>query len=373
MAIKTTHVGSLPRSKIISDMLFEEERGEDITVENPEEILQREVVKVLQNQKDAGIDIPSDGEMSKISYATYIGKRVSGFAGDSKRIPPADLEDFPGYLKKIAESGGTPSYKRPRCIDKLGEYQPADLIADIKRMKYAMAKTGYTEGFMNSASPGVISLFQSTDYHNTHEQYLQDLADVMKHEYQIIVENGLYLQIDAPDLALGRHMMFKNLSDKEFVNKVLLHVEILNYTLKDIPKERVRLHVCWGNYEGPHHCDIEISKLFPVLFELNVGALLFEGANPRHSHEWESWSNTKIPDDLVLIPGVIDSTSNFIEHPSLVAQRLKRFINIVGPDRVIGGSDCGFSTFAGFGRVDEDIVYAKLKSLSEGAAIAAKN
>jgi 5-methyltetrahydropteroyltriglutamate--homocysteine methyltransferase len=237
-------------------------------------------------------------------------------------------------------------------------------------MKYAMARADYTNGFINSASPGVISLFQSSDYHTSQEQYLHDLADVMKQEYRLIVESGLYLQIDAPDLALGRHMMYKSLSDKDFINKAHLHADILNYALEGIPKDRVRLHVCWGNYEGPHHCDIEISKLFPVIFRLNVGSLLFESSNPRHSHEWEDWSKTKIPDDLTLIPGVIDSTSNFIEHPSLVAQRLKRFIDIVGRDRVIGGSDCGYSTFAGFGRVDENIVYAKLKSLCEGAAIA---
>ena len=307
--------------------------------------------------------------MGKISYATYIGKRVSGFAGDSPRNPPADLEDYPHYMKRLARSGGTPTYKRPRCVEPLGRYVPDELEKDLKRLKSAMEKTGYRKAFMNSASPGVVALFQTSDYHSSTEDYLRDLAEVLREEYVRIVEAGLLLQIDAPDFGLGRHLAHKRLSDDEFLKRAEFNAEIVNHALRGIPKEKVRLHVCWGNYEGPHHRDIEMRKLMPVLFKLQVGALLFEGANPRHEHEWEAWTEARIPEDLVLIPGVVDSTSNFIEHPELVAQRLGRFVNVVGAERVIAGTDCGFSTFAGFGTVDEDIVYAKLRSLSQGAAM----
>ncbi len=366
--ILTTHVGSLPRSKAVTDTVFALERGD--TVEDADVIIRSAVDEVVARQVAAGIDVVSDGEMSKISYATYIKDRITGFDGDSERDPPSDLEEFPGFLKRLAQSGGTPSYRRPCCVGDIQVKDMGPVTVDIDNFKAALARHAPTEGFMNAASPGVIALFQPNKHYPSHESYLEALAGAMAHEYRAIVDAGLVLQIDSPDLGLGRHMLFKDKSDKEYRELATLHVSALNHALDGIPKHRVRLHVCWGNYEGPHHHDAPMDAVLPIALEANVGALLFESANPRHAHEWEVFANAYLPEDLLLIPGVIDSTTNFIEHPKLVAERLCRFADIVGRERVIAGTDCGFSTFAGFGAVDPDIVYAKLRSLSEGATLA---
>ncbi len=366
--ILTTHVGSLPRSKLVADTVFARERGE--TVADADDIFRDAVDAVVARQRDTGIDIVSDGEMSKISYATYIGDRVTGFAGDSDREPPADLEDYPGYLRKLASSGGTPTYRRPCCIGEIEVKDMGPVTTDIGNFKAALARHKPTEGFMNAASPGVIALFQPNRYYPTHEAYLYALADAMSHEYRAIVDAGLVLQLDSPDLGLGRHMMFKGRPDEEYRQLASLHVEALNHAIRNLPRDRVRLHICWGNYEGPHHRDAPLEMVLPIALEAAVGALLFEASNPRHAHEWEVMAAMDLPDDLILIPGMIDSTTNFVEHPRLVAQRIQRYADIVGRERVMAGTDCGFSTFAGFGAVDEDIVYAKLGSLVEGAAMA---
>jgi 5-methyltetrahydropteroyltriglutamate--homocysteine methyltransferase len=366
--ILTTHVGSLPRSKPVTDTVFALEKGESVPEAGA--IIREAVEAVVEQQAQAGIDIVSDGEMSKISYATYIKDRITGFDGDSARNPPSDLEEFPGFLKRQASSGGTPSYRRPCCVGDIAVKDMGPVNEDIDNMRSAMAKHPPVEGFMNAASPGVIALFQPNKHYATDEAYLQALADAMAHEYRAIVDAGLVLQLDSPDLGLGRHMLFKGKSDEEYRQQADLHVDALNHALDGIPKDRVRLHVCWGNYEGPHHHDAPMEMVLPIALRANVGALLFESSNPRHAHEWEVFANTKLPDDLILIPGVLDSTTNFVEHPRLVAQRIGRFAGIVGRERVIAGTDCGFSTFAGFGAVDEDIVYAKLASMAEGAAIA---
>ena len=366
--ILTTHVGSLPRPKLVADTVFARERGE--TVEDADEILRDAVGAVVARQKDSGIDIVSDGEMSKISYATYIGDRVTGFGGDSDREPPSDLEDYPGYLRKLATSGGTPTYRRPCCIGEVAVRDMGPVTTDISNFKAALARHNPVEGFMNAASPGVIALFQPNKYYSSHEAYLYALADAMSHEYRAIVDAGLLLQLDSPDLGLGRHMMFKDRSDDDYRRLASLHVEALNHAIRDLPKERLRLHICWGNYEGPHHHDAPLEMVLPIALEASVGALLFEASNPRHAHEWEVMASMDLPDDLILIPGTIDSTTNFVEHPRLVAQRILRYADIVGRERVLAGTDCGFSTFAGFGAVDEDIVYAKLGSLVDGAATA---
>ncbi len=318
------------------------------------------------------IDLPSDGETSKISYATYIKDRLTGFDGDSPRIPPADLRHYPAFLQKMAATGGTPTYRRPRCVGPIAVKDLGPLHTDIADMKAAMAASGYAEGFMNSASPGIISLFQPSDYHATQEAYLADLAEAMREEYETIVASGLMLQIDAPDLGLGRHTLYADLDDAGLVAKAELHVEALNHALRNIPADRIRLHICWGNYKGPHTCDIGFASVLPTVLKARPRRLLFEGANPRHAHEWRVWTETKIPDDYVLIPGVLDSTTNFVEHPELVAERIERYVGIVGAERVIAGTDCGFSTFAGFGAVDPEIVWAKLAALVEGAGIASK-
>ena len=368
--ILTTHVGSLPRSKAVTDVVFALEYGE----ERPEagRVFREAVAAVVDDQVRAGIDIVSDGEMSKISYATYIKDRITGFAGDSERQPPADLEDFPGFLECQARSGGTPTYRRPCCV---GDIQVKDLgpvQKDISNFNRALKISKPAEGFMNAASPGVIALFQPNRHYRSHEAYLYALADAMAAEYRAITEAGLILQLDSPDLGLGRHMMFKGRPDEEYRQLAQLHVEALNHALAGIPKERVRMHVCWGNYEGPHHLDAPMEMVLPIALAAHVGALLFESANPRHAHEWEVFKDRALPEDLILIPGVIDSTTNFIEHPKLVAERIGRFAGIVGRERVIAGSDCGFSTFAGFGAVDQDIVYAKLGALAQGARIASE-
>ena len=366
--ILTTHVGSLPRSKAVTDTVFAEEQGK--RVENAAQIIRDAVDDVVAKQVAVGVDIVSDGEMSKISYATYIKDRITGFDGDSDRTPPSDLEDFPGFLQRQASSGGTPTYRRPCCVADIEVKDMGPVGEDIANMRAAIERHDPVEGFMNAASPGVIALFQPNRHYPTHEAYLEALAAAMAHEYRAIVDAGLILQLDSPDLGLGRHMLFKGKPDEEYQAQANLHVDALNAALDGIPKDRVRLHVCWGNYEGPHHHDAPMEMVLPIALRANVGALLFESSNPRHAHEWQVFAEATLPDDLVLIPGVLDSTTNFVEHPKLVAERICRFADIVGRERVIAGTDCGFSTFAGFGAVDQDIVYAKLQSMAEGARLA---
>jgi 5-methyltetrahydropteroyltriglutamate--homocysteine methyltransferase len=368
--ILTTHVGSLPRSQAVTDVVFSHEKGEE--VEGADTIIRQAVSDVVKQQVQAGVDLVSDGEMSKISYATYIKDRISGFDGDSDRQPPSDLEEFPGFLKRQASSGGTPTYRRPCCVGDIEVKDMGPVQVDIDNLLHAIDAHKPTQSFMNAASPGVIALFQPNKHYPTHEAYLEALSDAMAHEYKAIVDAGIVLQLDSPDLGLGRHMMFKDKSDEEYAALAGMHVTALNHALTGISKDMVRLHVCWGNYEGPHHHDAPMEIVLPIALKANVGALLFESSNPRHAHEWETFANAKLPDDLILVPGVIDSTTNFVEHPKLVAERICRFADIVGRERVIAGSDCGFSTFAGFGAVDEDIVYAKLKSMADGAAIASE-
>lgn len=371
--ILTTHVGSLPRSKQVTDLVFAREAGVPIEEAGFVTIITAAVDDIVARQKAAGIDLPSDGEMSKISYATYIKDRLTGFDGDSSRKPPADLEMFPNFLKRQASSGGTPTYRRPKCVGEIKVKSLEPLREDVHAFQAALNVHGYARGFMNSATPGVIALFQPNEFYRTQDEYLEAVAEGMRIEYEGIVEAGFILQLDAPDLGLGRHMMYKDLDDDGFVKAAEKHIEVMNHALRNVDGSKVRMHVCWGNYEGPHICDIALKKILPSLLKAKPRALLFEGANPRHAHEWVDWKNVDLPDDYVLIPGVIDSTSNFVEHPELIAQRLKNFIDIVGAERVIAGTDCGFSTFAGFGAVDPDIVWAKLKALSEGAELASKH
>ena len=372
--ILTSHVGSLPRSQKVVDFIFAREREEAFDQSAFDACMREACAETVRRQCTAGIDIVSDGETSKISYATYVKDRYTGFSGDSPRNAPADLKQFPGFLQRLADDGGTPQYARPKCTGPVTSKGQEELQKDIANLKAGMTEYGAERGFMNAASPGVISLFLQNDYYPSREAYLAALADAMKAEYETIVAAGLDLQLDCPDLALARHMLFADLSDAEFVRIAGLHVEALNHALRDIDPASVRVHICWGNYEGPHICDIDMGKVFPVLMSTRASCLLFETSNPRHAHEWVVFEDRKseIPDDKILMPGVIDSTTNFVEHPELVAQRLQRFIDIVGAERVVAGSDCGFGTFAGFGAVDPDIAWAKLASLSEGAALASQ-
>jgi 5-methyltetrahydropteroyltriglutamate--homocysteine methyltransferase len=370
--IPVTHVGSLPRSQKVVDYIFAREKEQAYDQAAFDTAMTEAVDETVRRQVEAGVDIVSDGETSKISYATYVKDRYSGFSGDSDRNVPADLKLFPTFLQKLADSGGTPTYSRPRCTGAVKSKGQGELQKDITNLQLAMQKHGVTRGFMNAASPGVISLFLQNEHYSSRETYLAALADVMREEYATIVASGLDLQLDCPDLALSRHMLFNDLSDEEFVDIAQSHVDALNHALENIPEDKVRIHICWGNYEGPHVCDIDMAKVFPVLMSARARYVLFETSNPRHAHEWTVFRDRKndIPDDKVLIPGVVDTTTNFVEHPELVAQRLTRFTDIVGADRVIAGSDCGFGTFAGYGAVDPEIAYAKLATLRAGADLA---
>ena len=368
--ILTTHVGSLPRTQEVVDFIFAREKEQPYDQAAFDACMTSAVSETVRRQVEAGVDIVSDGETSKISYATYVKDRYTGFDGDSPRNAPADLKQFPTFLQRLADDGGTPTYARPMCVGEVKSKGQGELEKDIANLKSAMAEHGVDRGFMNAASPGVISLFLQNDFYPTREAYLEALANAMKAEYETIVASGLDLQLDCPDLALSRHMLFNDLSDDEFIKIANSHVEALNYALSDVPAEKVRVHICWGNYEGPHICDIPMSKMFDTLMSTKARYVLFETSNPRHGHEWSVFKDRKndIPEDKVLVPGVVDTTTNFVEHPDLVAQRIDRFVDIVGADRVIAGSDCGFGTFAGFGAVDPEIAYAKLSSLSQGAA-----
>ncbi|MEM9549793.1 MAG: cobalamin-independent methionine synthase II family protein [Pseudomonadota bacterium] len=372
--IATTHVGSLPRTQPVVDFIFAREHEKAYDPAGFDDCMTRAVSNTVRRQVDAGVDIVSDGETSKISYATYVKDRYTGFSGDSPRNAPADLKEFPSFLKRLADDGGTPKYARPMCTGDVKSKGQGELEKDIANLKSAMTAHGVERGFMNAASPGVISLFLQNEYYPTRDAYLAALADAMKDEYETIVASGLDLQLDCPDLALSRHMLFNDLSDAEFLKLAGAHVEALNHALSDVPQDRVRIHICWGNYEGPHVCDIPMDQVFSTLMSAKARYVLFETSNPRHAHEWTVFRDRKeeIPDEKVLVPGVVDTTTNFVEHPELVAQRVERFADIVGAERVIAGSDCGFGTFAGFGAVDPDIAYAKLAALSEGAAIASE-
>jgi 5-methyltetrahydropteroyltriglutamate--homocysteine methyltransferase len=369
MALLATHVGSLPRSQKVVDFLFARERGEPYDIAAFDAAMAEAVMELVRRQKEAGIDIVSDGETSKISYATYVKDRYTGFAGDSPRNAPEDLKLFPTYLERLAKQGGTPKYARPQCVGPVTSKGQGELHKDISALKAAMAAHGVERGFMNAASPGVISLFLQNVHYRTREDYLEALADAMRDEYRTILEAGLDLQLDCPDLALSRHMLFTHLSDEEFLRVAATHVEALEHALAGLPRERIRLHICWGNYEGPHCCDIDMAKVFPLLMRVPARYILFETANPRHGHEWTVFRDRArdIPDDKVLVPGAVDTTTNFVEHPELVRQRLERFTDIIGRERVVAGSDCGFGTFAGFGSVDPEIAWAKLATLKEGA------
>ena len=371
--ILTTHVGSLPRSQELSELIFSKDNKEIFDELNFNLVVKKNVENVVKKQLDIGLDIISDGEMSKISYATYIKERVSGFSGESERKAPADLDDYPDYKNKIAKSGGTPTYTRPCCTSELKSINENLLIDDIENLLNSMKKYNHNLGFMNSASPGVINVFMPNKFYKSDDEYLDKLSNLMSKEYELITKNGLHLQIDCPDLALARHMNYKDLSEKEFLIRAEKQVEAINNSLKNVPYDNTRMHVCWGNYEGPHTHDIPLVKILPLILKTNVKYILIESSNPRHAHEWKVFEEIKLPKNKIVVPGVIDSTSNFVEHPEVVADRLKQFSKVVPKEQIIAGADCGFSTFAGFGKVDEQIVYAKLKSLVDGARLASNS
>jgi 5-methyltetrahydropteroyltriglutamate--homocysteine methyltransferase len=358
----------MPRPQYVVDQLFAQDRGENYEPDQFDAVMTRAVREVVAKQTAAGVDIVSDGEMSKISYATYIRHRLTGFEiAEVPRATPKDLDDFPAFKERLAQQGGTPKYHRPVVRGAITIKDLTPLEKDITNLNTALADSSASEGFMNAASPGVIAVFQPNEYYQSEEDYLQALAEVMKVEYERITGAGLILQVDCPDLAMGRHIRFRDADTATFKRAAQRQVEALNYALQNVPAERVRIHLCWGNYEGPHTHDIDLHEIVDIVLSAKPQAIQFEAANPRHAHEWRVWSEANIPDDKILIPGVLDTTTNFVEHPDLIAERIEHFTDIVGKERVIAGTDCGFGTFAGFGAVHPDIAYAKLASLAEGA------
>jgi 5-methyltetrahydropteroyltriglutamate--homocysteine methyltransferase len=368
--IRTTHVGSLPRPPGIARLLEARELGARDARFAP--AMTAAVADVVRRQHGIGIDVPSDGEMSKISYSTYVKDRLTGFDGDSPRRPALDLAPYPELRARMAAAnGGGQTFQRQSCVAPIEYVGHDDLTADIANMNAAIDASGDEAGFMNAASPGLVTAFQPNEHYASHDDYVRAVGEAMQVEYEAIVGAGLQLQLDCPDLAMARHTGFQDLTDAEFLARAELHVDVLNHATRRIDPARMRMHLCWGNYEGPHDHDLGLERLLPIVLRARPSTLLFEAANPRHGHEWEFWSNVAIPDDLVLAPGVITSTTNYVDHPRRVAQLLQPYLDLVGPERVIASTDCGFGTFAGIGRVDPEVAYKKLVSLVEGAAIAA--
>jgi 5-methyltetrahydropteroyltriglutamate--homocysteine methyltransferase len=368
--ILTTHVGSLPRPQSLVDALLQKDRDEVTDWAAYDRVIAGAVDEVMRRQKEVGIDIPSDGEASKVSYSTYMMDRLNGFGGNNERRMPLDMAAHPEFRAKITRMTGVQEFKRASCIGPISVKSWEPLHQDIAHMKAAMAKHGIQEGFMNAASPGLITAFQPNAWYKTHEEYVWALAEVMHEEYEAIVGAGLVVQLDCPDLAMARHIGFQDLTEQAFLKQAEAHVEAMNHALRNVPAEMARYHICWGNYEGPHDHDIPVEKIMSIILKAKPQGILFEAANARHQHEWVVWRDAKLPEDKILIPGTLDSCSNYVEHPELVAQLIERFAEIVGRERVIAGTDCGFGTFAGYGKMDMEISYKKLRSLAEGAAIA---
>jgi len=368
--ILTTHVGSLPRSPAVVEMLMAKENGTGYDPAAFAEVMRTAVAQVVARQVRCGIDIVSDGEVSKISYATYVKDRLTGFGGDQPRQVALDLQPYPQFRERMALFAGKQTFKRQRCIGPIAVAERDSLQQDIANLQAARARHAPAEVFMNAASPGVVAAFQTNDYYASHEAYVEAIAAAMREEYETIAAAGFVLQIDCPDLAMARHTGFQDLTEEQFLQRAQFHVEALNEALKNIPPTQLRMHVCWGNYEGPHDHDIDVAKVLPIILRARPTAILFEAANPRHAHEWAVFQEVALPEDKILIPGVLSTTTNYIEHPLLVAERIERFAAIVGRERVMAGTDCGFGTFAGFGPVEPEIAYLKLGSLVAGARIA---
>jgi 5-methyltetrahydropteroyltriglutamate--homocysteine methyltransferase len=370
--ILTTHVGSLPRSGEVVELLYKKDGGEPYDRAALDAAVAAGVADAVGRQVAAGVDIVSDGETSKVGYATYIKDRLSGFAGHHSRPPHLDLAPYPELREALGRMLGKQSFKRAACVGPIELVDRVAVQTDIANLKAALAGIDgvVTEAFMNAASPGVISAFQSNRYYATHEKYVDAIAAAMKPEYDAIVAGGFVLQLDCPDLAMARHTGFQELDEEEFLARAEYQVEALNHAVRDIAAERMRIHICWGNYEGPHDHDLPLERILRLVLKAKPAGILFEAANPRHRHEWVVWRDAKLPDDKVLIPGCIASTSNYVEHPRLIAEQLCQYAGIVGRERVIAGADCGFGSFAGYSRVDPAIAYKKLRALAEGAALA---
>ncbi len=370
--ILTTHTGSLPRPPDLIRTMFAREEG--VPVDGPALAarIRAAVAEVVHRQVDAGIAVVNDGEVSKPSYATYVKDRLSGFDGTSQALQYRDLVDFPEMAKRVFGDPGRSRRKTPACTGPIAVRDEAAAQTDVDNLKAAVATVTADDVFVSAASPGVISLFFRDDHYGSHEAYLFAIADAMRHEYETVARGGFILQLDCPDLAMGRHIQFAGLGLEEFRKMARLHIAALDHAVARIPPEQLRMHLCWGNYEGPHHYDVPLADLLDLVFAARPQAVSFEAANPRHAHEWKVFERVKLPPGKIIIPGVLDSTTNFIEHPELVAERITRYARLVGRENVIAGTDCGFGTWVGQAAVDPDIAWAKLASLAEGARLASR-
>jgi 5-methyltetrahydropteroyltriglutamate--homocysteine methyltransferase len=368
----TTHTGSLPRPEDLIRAMFAKEEGVPVDAGALAARIRAAVAEVVGKQAAAGVAVVNDGEMSKPSYATYVKDRLTGFGGSSHPLQYQDLVDFPGMAKRVFGDPGRARRKTPACTGAIAVRDAGAAGADADFLRAALAAAKADEGFLTAASPGVISLFFRNEHYPTHEAYLFAIAEAMRHEYEAVARAGFVLQVDCPDLAMGRHIQYAGLGLEDFRRAARLHVEALNHALANVPPDQARVHLCWGNYEGPHHYDVPLADILDVVFGARPNGISFEAANPRHAHEWRVFERIKAPTGKVLIPGVIDSTTNFIEHPELVAERIGRYARLVGRDNVIAGTDCGFGTWVGQSAVDPDIVWAKLAALAEGARLASK-
>ncbi|WP_179504444.1 MULTISPECIES: cobalamin-independent methionine synthase II family protein [unclassified Sphingomonas] len=370
--IKTSHVGSLPRGEELTPLLLARDAGKPYDAGEFDAKVGAAVKAAVQAQVEAGVSIVSDGELGKVGYSTYMIERLSGFGGHIDRKPAADLAEVPNLAKKLSAIMGSQEFVRASCIGPVKLVTLEPLHDDIRRFRAALDAHAApdTQAFMNAASPGLITAFQVNRHYPSHEAYLADLADAMREEYETIVNAGFFLQLDCPDLAMSRHTGYQDLSEAEFLKVAAANVEALNAATANIPPEKMRMHVCWGNYEGPHDHDIPLERVIDIVIGARPSTVLFEAANPRHEHEWKVWADAKLPDTKILAPGLIDTCSNYIEHPELIAQRVERFAGIVGADRVVASTDCGFGTFAGYGKIDPIVTWRKLKALREGADIA---
>jgi 5-methyltetrahydropteroyltriglutamate--homocysteine methyltransferase len=373
--VLTSHVGSLPRSAAVLSVLDQRESEGTLNIAEFDHVIDTAVTEIVTRQVQIGIDVVSDGEMSKISYATYVHDRLAGFSSEGSTEsskPHLDVAPFPAFREKMAQLTGKRRFKRVTCVGPISVGDRSGLDRDLRNMRAAVGSVKPEEAFLNAASPGIVASFLGNGYYPTYEAYVEALAEAMREEYRAIVAAGFLLQVDCPDLAMSRHTLFQDLTEAEFLKRIEFHVEALNHALVAIPAESVRYHICWGNYEGPHHHDIELRKILDVALKVRAQGILLEAANPRHEHEWSIWCERALPDDKVLLPGVIDTSTNYVEHPDLVAERIVRFANVVGRERVIASTDCGFGTSAGFGKLDPDISFLKLETLVEGASRASR-
>jgi 5-methyltetrahydropteroyltriglutamate--homocysteine methyltransferase len=370
--ILTTHTGSLPRPADLIRTMFAREEGVPVDGTALGARIRSAVAEVVRKQVDAGIAVVNDGEVSKPSYATYVKDRLTGFGGTSQALQYQDLVDFPEMAKRVFGDPGRSRRRTPACTGPIGVRDPGAAQADVDNLRAAITAVGAHDVFVSAASPGVISLFFRDDHYGSHEAYLFAIADAMRHEYETVARAGFVLQLDCPDLAMGRHIQFAALGLDEFRKMARLHLAALDHAVAGIPPEQLRMHLCWGNYEGPHHYDVPLADLLDLVFAARPQAVSFEAANPRHAHEWKVFERVKVPPGKIIIPGVLDSTTNFIEHPDLVAERITRYARLVGRENVIAGTDCGFGTWVGQAAVDPDIAWAKLASLAEGARRASR-